>query len=195
LKMFHDGGFRYTLTPPPLGHDSIDEFLFSTKAGFCEHYASSFTFLMRAAGIPARVVTGYQGGYWNNSAQYLLVRQSDAHAWSEVWLEGRGWTRFDPTAAVRPERVSLGAMAADGDSANWYQRGWLKALRNRWDVVNHWWGQAVVGFDVLRKRGLLTSFGIRQVNTGVLLLALAASLILVMLLAAAFTLVPRRHGN
>ncbi len=195
LKMFHDGGFRYTLNPPPLGHDSIDEFLFSTKAGFCEHYASSFTFLMRAAGIPARVVTGYQGGYWNKSAHYLLVRQSDAHAWSEVWLEGRGWTRFDPTAAVRPERVSLGAMAADGNSAHWYQRGWLKALRNRWDVVNHWWGQAVVGFDTLRQRGLLTSFGIRQVNTGVLLLALAASLILVMLLAAAFTLVPRRHGN
>ncbi|HET8555453.1 MAG TPA: DUF3488 and transglutaminase-like domain-containing protein [Rhodanobacteraceae bacterium] len=195
LQMFHDDGFRYTLTPPPLGHDSIDDFLFSTRAGFCEHYASAFTFLMRAAGIPARVVTGYQGGYWNASAHYLLVRQSDAHAWSEVWLKGRGWTRFDPTAAVRPDRVSLGAIAADGSSAHWYQHGWLKAFRNRWDIVNHWWDQAVVGFDALRQRGMLTSFGIRHGNTTMLMLALAASLIVLMALAAAFTLVPRRQGD
>lgn len=196
LKMFHDDGFRYTLTPPPLGHNSIDDFLFNTRAGFCEHYASAFTFLMRAAGIPARVVTGYQGGYWNTTAHYLLVRQSDAHAWSEVWLKGRGWTRFDPTAAVRPDRVSLGAIAADGSSANWYQHGWLKALRNHWDVVNHWWGQAVVGFDALRQRGMLTTFGIRQGSTAMtLMLALAVSLIVLMALAAAFTLLPRRQGD
>jgi transglutaminase-like putative cysteine protease len=195
LRLFHDGGFRYTLTPPALGRNSIDDFLFDTRAGFCENYASSFTFLMRAAGIPARVVTGYQGGYWNPSARYLLVRQSDAHAWSEVWLAGRGWTRFDPTAAVRPDRVSLGAMAASGGSARWYQRGWLKTLRNRWDVVNHWWDQGVIEFDALRQHGLLTPFGIRHVNTAMLLLALAASLIVLMALAAVFMLVPRRRGD
>ncbi|HET7359879.1 MAG TPA: DUF3488 and transglutaminase-like domain-containing protein, partial [Rhodanobacteraceae bacterium] len=134
LRLFHDGDFSYTLAPPPLGRDSIDDFLFSTRQGFCEHYASAFTFLMRAAGIPARVVTGYQGGYWNTLGDYLLVRQSDAHAWSEVWLRGRGWTRIDPTAAVRPERVSLGAAAAADGGGAWYQNGWLQGLRNHWDI-------------------------------------------------------------
>jgi transglutaminase-like putative cysteine protease len=110
LALFHDGGFVYDLDAPPLDRNSIDDFLFNTKTGFCEHYASAFTFLMRAAGIPARVVVGYQGGYWNAFAHYLLIRQSDAHAWSEVWLAGRGWVRVDPTAAV--SRVVLGIPAA-----------------------------------------------------------------------------------
>ncbi|HET7266478.1 MAG TPA: DUF3488 and transglutaminase-like domain-containing protein [Oleiagrimonas sp.] len=192
LHLFHDGGFRYTLHPPPLGRDSVDDFLFSTRAGFCEHYASAFTFLMRAAGIPARVVTGYQGGYWNALGNYLLVRQSDAHAWSEVWLRGRGWVRVDPTAAVRPDRVSLGAAAVAGSGSG---DGWLRALRNHWDIVNHWWDKAVIGFDALRQHGLLTSFGIRHTSTGTLLLLLAASIIVLMLLAAVFALVPRRHGD
>lgn len=195
LAMFHDDGFSYTLAPAPLGRDSVDDFLFSTREGFCEHYASSFTFLMRAAGIPARVVTGYQGGFWNASAGYLLVRQSDAHAWSEVWIHDRGWIRIDPTAAVRPERVSLGAASAAGGSAAWYQHGWLRSLRNRWDVVNHWWGQAVIGFDALRQRGMLAPFGIRQMNTAMLLAALVASLVLVMGMAALLTLLPRRRGD
>jgi hypothetical protein len=128
---------------------------------------------MRAAGIPARVVTGYQGGYWNALGDYLLVRQSDAHAWSEVWLEGRGWVRVDPTAAVRPERVSLGAAVAAGDQLGWAQSGWLASLRNRWDVVNHWWTQGVIGFDALRQRGLLTPFGIRDTGTAMLGILLA----------------------
>jgi hypothetical protein len=112
-----------------------------------------------------------------------------------VWLDGRGWTRFDPTAAVRPDRVDLGAMAADGGSAKWYQHGWVKALRNHWDIVNHWWDQGVTGFDALRQHGLLTPFGIRHLNTAWLLMALAASLIVLMGLAAAFALIPRRHGD
>jgi len=192
LQLFHDGGFRYTLHPPPLGRDSVDDFLFSARAGFCEHYASAFTFLMRAAGIPARVVTGYQGGYWSDLGHYLLVRQSDAHAWSEVWLRGRGWVRVDPTAAVRPDRVALGAAAVAGAG---HGGGWLQALRNHWDIVNHWWDTAVIGFDALRQQGLLTPFGIRHARTGTLLLLLAASIIVVMLLAAAFALVPRRRGD
>ena len=91
---------------------------------------------MRAAGIPARVVTGYQGGYFNQLGNYLVVRQSDAHAWSEVWLGARGWVRVDPTAAVSPQRVEIGARAAAGAAAAWYQAGWLLALRNQFDLVN-----------------------------------------------------------
>jgi transglutaminase-like putative cysteine protease len=106
LRLFSEGGFVYTLQPPLLpGRDSIDDFLYGTRAGFCEHYAGAFVFLMRAAGVPARVVTGYQGGEINPLDGYLTVRQSDAHAWAEVWLPGRGWVRIDPTAAVAPERV------------------------------------------------------------------------------------------
>jgi len=181
LALFHDGGFRYTMSPAPLGRNAVDDFLFGTREGFCEHYASSFTVLMRAAGIPARVVTGYQGGYWNPLGNYLLVRQSDAHAWSEVWLEGRGWVRVDPTAAVRPERVSQGAAAAAGDQLGWVETSWLASLRNQWDVVNHWWTQGVIGFDALRQRGLLTPFGIRDTGTAMLgiLLAIGTSLFVI----------------
>jgi transglutaminase-like putative cysteine protease len=185
LALFHDGGFRYTLAPAPLGRDAMDDFLFDTREGYCEHYSSAFTVLMRAAGIPARVVTGYQGGYWNKLGNYLLVRNSDAHAWSEVWLADRGWVRVDPTAAVRPERVSLGAAAAAGDQLDWYRRDWLQQFRNRWDIVNRWWDQGVVAFDALRQRGLLTPFGIRDTDTRTLgvLLALGSSLFIAIGLA------------
>ncbi|RAO75090.1 transglutaminase TgpA family protein [Dyella jiangningensis] len=179
LKLFHDGGFSYTLAPAPLGRDAVDDFLFSTHEGFCEHYSSAFTVLMRAAGIPARVVTGYQGGYWNELGNYLLVRQSDAHAWSEVWLPGQGWRRVDPTAAVRPERVRLGAAAAaTGEATGWSPSQWWLGLRNRWDVVNRWWNQGVIGFDTLRQHGLLTPFGLRDADPGMLglLLAIGGSL-------------------
>ncbi len=114
------GGSRSStrLTPPQLGSDSVDEFLFETKRGFCGHYASAFATLMRAAGIPTRVVTGYQGGTFNRFADYWIVRQSDAHAWDEIWIEGRGWVRIDPTSAIapgarraRPERRARGGRA------------------------------------------------------------------------------------
>lgn len=178
LNLFHDGGFSYTLLPAPLGRDAIDDFLFNTREGFCEHYASAFTILMRAAGIPARVVTGYQGGFWNTLGHYLLVRNSDAHAWSEVWLQGRGWVRVDPTAAIRPQRISLGAAgAATGNQLlPWYESGLLESARNHWDIVNRWWNQSVIGFDALRQRGLLTPFGIRQIDTDMLIKLLAISM-------------------
>jgi protein-glutamine gamma-glutamyltransferase len=177
LQMFHDENFRYTLVPAPLGHDAVDDFLFNTREGFCEHYASSFTVLMRAAGIPARVVTGYQGGFWNNIGQYLLVRNSDAHAWSEVWLDGHGWVRVDPTAAVSPQRISLGTAAgASNPLLPWYESGVLESLRNHWDIVNRWWNEGVIGFDALRQRGMLTPFGIRDVDTDLLEKLLAASI-------------------
>jgi transglutaminase-like putative cysteine protease len=178
MSLFHDGGFSYLLTPPPLGNDAIDDFLFSTHQGFCEHYSSAFTVLMRTAGIPARVVTGYQGGYWNAMGNYLLVRQSDAHAWSEVWLPQRGWIRFDPTAAVRPERVYQGAAAANAVATDWSPNQWMLGWRNRWDIVNQWWNQGVIGFDTLRQHGLLTPFGVDNPSAGTLglLLTIGGSL-------------------
>ncbi|MFC3653889.1 DUF3488 and DUF4129 domain-containing transglutaminase family protein [Dyella humi] len=178
LNLFHDGGFSYTLLPAPLGRDAIDDFLFNTREGFCEHYASAFTVLMRAAGVPSRVVTGFQGGFWNNVGQYLLVRNSDAHAWSEVWLQGRGWVRVDPTAAVRPQRITLGAAgaAAGNQLLPWYESGLLESVRNQWDIVNRWWNQSVIGFDALRQRGLLTPFGIREIDTDMLVKLLVISM-------------------
>jgi transglutaminase-like putative cysteine protease len=199
LAMFHDGGFRYTLAPAPLGRDRIDDFLFHTREGYCEHFSSTFTFLMRAAGIPARVVTGYQGGYWNKLGSYLLVRHADAHAWSEVWLEGRGWVRFDPTGAVRPERVSLGAAAAaatgSGSEGGFFDFAWLHDARDRWDVVNQWWNQAVNGFDALRQEGMLQPFGIRRAEVGDLAIILAVGCALLVAVALSWAMFQRREGD
>ena len=181
LALFH-ASFTYTLSPPLLGRDSVDEFLFDTRKGFCEHYASAFVFLMRAAGIPARVVTGYQGGWWNGSGNYLLVRQSDAHAWAEVWRDGRGWLRVDPTAAVSPARIERGA-AQVNDAATWTQANWLRELRNRIDIVNRLWTQGVIRFDGLRQRALLANVGITRSEGGDLLLILSGVLAFAMLVA------------
>ena len=171
LDLFH-GEFSYTLNAPLLGRDSVDDFLFDTKRGFCEHFSSAFTFLMRAAGIPARVVTGYQGGYFNKLGNYWVVRQSDAHAWSEVWLEGHGWVRVDPTAAVSPQRVQLGAGAAAGASAPWYQANWLMEWRNRMDLINRFWNDAIVQFNALRQQNLLSPFGVAKADYPQLMLAM-----------------------
>ncbi|HTY51432.1 MAG TPA: DUF3488 and transglutaminase-like domain-containing protein, partial [Steroidobacteraceae bacterium] len=110
LERFRTGGFEYTLTPPLTNLDSVDDFLFNTHQGFCGHFASAFVTLMRAGGVPARVVTGYQGGEWNPIGGYFLVRRSDAHAWAEVWEDGQGWVRVDPTAVVAPERLRRGIL-------------------------------------------------------------------------------------
>ncbi|MEO7432265.1 MAG: DUF3488 and transglutaminase-like domain-containing protein [Dokdonella sp.] len=186
LAFFH-ASFTYTLSPPPLARDSIDDFLFATQSGFCEHYSSAFVVLMRAAGIPARVVTGYQGGWWNASGGYLLVRQSDAHAWAETWSEGRGWQRVDPTAAVSPARIERGAAEANG-ALGWSQADWLRGLRNQFDFANRLWTQGIVRFDALRQKGLLTEFGIANVNHGDLLLTLSAVLAGLMLIATAWVM-------
>lgn len=180
--------FSYTLSPPLLGRDSVDDFLFSTRAGYCEHYSSAFVFLMRAAGIPARVVTGYQGGWYNPLGDYLLVRNSDAHAWAEVWLEGRGWVRVDPTAAVSPARVERGGGAVGEASGGWGAAEWLRDLRNRLDVVNRLWTQTIVQFNSLRQQSLLTPFGIDRAEQKDLVLALAVSVALLLLAATAWVL-------
>ncbi|MBN8726797.1 MAG: DUF3488 domain-containing transglutaminase family protein [Xanthomonadales bacterium] len=193
---FYRREFTYTLEVPLLGRDSVDEFLFDTQRGYCEHYSSSFVFLMRAGGIPARVVTGYQGGWWNATYRYLLVRQSDAHAWAEVWMEGRGWLRVDPTAAVSPTRVEAGSGGAAG-AGGWGDDDWLRSLRNQLDVVNRLWTQGVLRFDALRQKGLLTPFGVADARPGDLLLALSAALAVAMVLATLWALRggPRVRGD
>lgn len=160
LQMFRSEAFFYTLRPPILRQHPIDSFLFQTRSGFCEHYASSFVFLMRAAGIPARVVSGYQGGEINPVNHSLIVRQSDAHAWAEVWLQERGWVRVDPTAAVSPLRVESGIDAALPENAdlpllarNDYPL--LRKLYLNWDAVNHHWNQMVLGYDQQKQMDVL----------------------------------------
>jgi transglutaminase-like putative cysteine protease len=165
LRYFNQQDFHYTLAPPPLGYNGIDDFMFTTRQGFCEHYASSFVFLMRAAGIPARVVTGYQGGEYNSFGNYYIVRQSDAHAWAEIWLKERGWLRVDPTAAIAPERVEHNLSAAlQGNSALPFMSRnppqWLRELSLNWDAVSYRWNQWVIGYDNERQFALLARFGI-----------------------------------
>ena len=163
LDRFRDGGYEYTLTPPLLDLDSIDDFLFNTRRGFCGHFASAFVMLMRAAGVPARVVTGYQGGEWNPIGSYFLVKQSDAHAWAEVWLDGRGWTRVDPTAVVAPDRLlraSTGSFAGGtGASELLASLGWITRARLGWDALNTWWQGSVLDFDLRSQLGLLEKIG------------------------------------
>ncbi len=165
LSMFHEDEFVYTTQPPALGSNPVDRFLFDTRRGFCEHYASAFTVLMRAAGIPARVVLGYQGGELNPMGDYMIVRQSDAHAWSEVWLEGRGWLRVDPTAAVAPDRIELGS--ADSRlgrrSGGWafdFPTRALHRLQLSWDAMNAAWNEWVLGYGPDKQDGFMQWLGI-----------------------------------
>lgn len=165
LTLFRTGGFTYTLTPPKLDRDAVDEFIFDTRQGFCGHYASAFTSMMRAAGIPSRVVTGYLGGEWNPVGQYWLIKQSDAHAWSEVWLEGRGWTRIDPTGVVAPERLQRGLYDLLPDAASLTHRfsrdaSWIRQSLLTWDAVNAWWRTRIIEFDLRSQMRLLDSLGI-----------------------------------
>ncbi|MDP2787382.1 MAG: DUF3488 and transglutaminase-like domain-containing protein [Pseudomonadota bacterium] len=164
LAHFRSEPFFYTLNPPLLGADSIDDFLFRSRRGFCEHYASAFVFLMRAAGVPARVVTGYQGAELNPLGNYWIVRQRDAHAWAEVWLggktSGQGWTRIDPTAAVAPNRVERGLNAALPASERraglmTLNANWLMPMRLSWDLLNNQWNQWVLGYNQDRQREFL----------------------------------------
>lgn len=189
LQMFRDQEFYYTLTPARLDFDSVDDFLFNTREGFCGHFASAFTTLMRAAGIPARVVTGYQGAEFNRFAGYYIVRQSDAHAWSEVWLADRGWVRVDPTAAVAPQRIEGGLSAAlreDEPLADRFVRGtrWLTEIRFAWDAVNTLWRERVVEFSARSQRSLLARLGFKDADWQTLTALLAGSIVVVMALIA-----------
>lgn len=171
LQFFRQEKFSYTLQPPLLGRNSVDEFLFSTHAGFCEHYAGAFVVLMRAMNIPARVVTGYQGGQMNPVDGYMTVRQSDAHAWAEVWIEKRGWLRIDPTAAVAPERIERNLAGAATTTAfggllnvNIDPDSWLRKMRFRWDAVNNGWNQWVLNYTPEQQKSLLRTLGFGNID-------------------------------
>ena len=177
LKHFGEAGFSYTLSPLLLGEHAMDDFLFRTRSGFCEHYASAFVYLMRAAGVPSRVVIGYQGGAMHPFDDYMIVRQSDAHAWAEVWLDGRGWVRVDPTAAVSPTRIENGIEGAGLDrsllpSILVSDNVLLQRARFMLDSVRNNWNQWVVGFNSSRQRELLGLLGFDKVSTSNLVIAL-----------------------
>jgi transglutaminase-like putative cysteine protease len=166
LQWFRDEQFFYTLAPPLLEDNPVDLFLFDSRRGFCEHYASAFVVMLRAAGIPARVVTGYQGGEINPRGGYMIVRQSDAHAWAEAIIDGQ-WQRFDPTAAVAPSRVErglFGAVAAS-DPVPLFARqdgSWLKEAQLAIDAFNHQWRRNVVQFNRDRQRALFRAWKLDQ---------------------------------
>ncbi|MDP2132842.1 MAG: DUF3488 and DUF4129 domain-containing transglutaminase family protein [Sulfuritalea sp.] len=166
-NLFNQQLLIYTLNPPLLGADMVDEFLFDTKRGFCEHFAAAFVFTLRAAGVPARVVAGYQGGEFNPVDRYLEVRQYDAHAWAEVWIAGRGWMRVDPTAISAPSRINsnLASAIPAGEGLPFFARAnlaWLKELRYRLDAVTNGWNQWVLGYNPQRQRDLLASLGMSE---------------------------------
>ncbi len=180
--------FEYTLTPPALGAQAVDEFLFETLEGFCEHYASAMTVLLRSAGLPARVVLGYQGGELNPVGGYYIVRQSDAHAWTEVWLQDEGWVRVDAVAAVAPERVALGFYGLGSGGATAVAAAlrarWSRPAALLWDAVNTRWQAWVVGYGPELQRTLLESLGfegLRRAQRSALLLALAVCATFVLL--------------
>lgn len=170
LKFFRREKFSYTLQPPLLGRNGVDEFLFATRAGFCEHYAGAFVVMMRAMNIPARVVTGYQGGQMNPVDGFMTVKQSDAHAWAEVWIAPRGWIRVDPTAAVAPQRIERNSNSANTAAfgglinMNMGANSWLRKIRFTWDAVNNSWNQWVLNYTPDRQKSLLQSLGLGNID-------------------------------
>ena len=186
LGWFMEEGFSYTLKPPLLKENGIDTFLFETRAGFCEHFAGAFVFLARAAGIPARVVTGYQGGHINPITQAISVRQSDAHAWAEVWYAERGWVRVDPTALVVPMRIDQGLEGALEGELPFMLRPeylWLRQLRDGWEAVATQWNHQIISYDGRRQQNLLKSFGLDGFSSST---AFGTASIAIALLMAAF---------
>ncbi|MCH8477311.1 MAG: DUF3488 and transglutaminase-like domain-containing protein [Wenzhouxiangella sp.] len=179
LRWFSEEAFYYNLSTAPLGRHGADEFLFDLRTGYCEYYASAFAVLMRAAGIPTRVVTGYQGGFWHESGGYLLVRQGDAHAWNEVWLEGLGWTRVDPTSAVSPLRIEQGARIVVSGGRFLMDWPWVRDMLNRYDRLQHIWNNWVLGFNADRQRNFLKRLGLPDLNTLSIAMLMLAGLALV----------------
>ncbi|MGV8933322.1 MAG: transglutaminase TgpA family protein [Gallionellaceae bacterium] len=199
LSYFNHENFVYTLEPPLLGANSVDDFLFVSRKGFCEHYASSFVFLMRAAGIPARVVTGYQGAEFNQLGGYYIVRQSDAHAWAEVWLKDRGWVRTDPTAAISPARIQSGLnIALPNDAALPFfsrtQIPLLLKLRFNIDALTNQWNQWVLGYDTERQFAFLTRLGMENISWQKMAINLLAG-VAILLAIFAFIMLRRLYAN
>ena len=200
LGYFQSEPFYYSLSPPLLGDRPVDQFMFDTREGYCEHYASAFTTLMRVAGIPARMVVGYMGGEVNDVFGYVVVRQSDAHAWSEVWLPASGWTRVDPTAAIAPERIRYGVdLLRSIEALGWsirdvpreamlglLQRGlWdhgLRWVKHRFDAANYSWNKWVMGFGPQQQFVFLRTMGLDQFGRPLVLLLLVIVVALLLLI-------------
>jgi len=213
LTYFRQENFVYTLRPPALGENPVEEFLFTTRRGFCEHFAAAFVTLMRAAGVPSRVVIGYLGAEYNPAGKYFIVRQADAHAWAEVWLPGQGWIRVDPTAAVAPERVEYGLEAVrrlerqgavPGRLANeavlaairlgWFDGG-LRQMQLLWDAFNNGWSRWISDYGQERQQQFLTWLGFKTPSWVEMVTSLALVGTLVILALAAIALYPRTHPD
>jgi transglutaminase-like putative cysteine protease len=167
LQRFHEEEYFYTLRPPALGSNPVDRFMFDTRRGFCEHYASAFAVMMRAVGIPSRIVLGYQGGEMNPLGRYLIVRQADAHAWTEIWLPNRGWHRVDPTAAVAPERIESGIAGAmlSGIAASWGLAAPIALIHRMgltWDALNAKWNDWILGYGSDQQKSFLEWLGMDE---------------------------------
>ncbi|MFB1011727.1 MAG: DUF3488 and DUF4129 domain-containing transglutaminase family protein, partial [Thiopseudomonas sp.] len=203
LSHFNLQPYYYTLKPPLLGENSIDEFMFDTRRGFCEHYSSAMTFSLRVAGIPARVVTGYQGGEINPAGNFVQVRQMDAHAWVEYWLPGQGWQRADPTFQVAPGRIEQGLQDALLDEADLLDTGlfspmryrhvaWINQLRMGWENLNHGWQTRVLGYQGERQQAWLRQlFG--QVNWQQIGVGLVVALLVMLGVLALWLIRPWRN--
>jgi protein-glutamine gamma-glutamyltransferase len=202
LRHFRSEDFFYTFEPPLLDNNPVDEFLFISKRGFCEHYASAFTAMMRMAGIPARVVTGYQGDEMNPVDGYFTVRQADAHAWSEVWLRGRGWVRVDPTAAVSPARIERGMSTALPQrfatpliarfTPSWSTDAFQKVKFN-WQAVTNAWNQWVLNYSPDRQKDTLERLGMKTPSWQDMVIALVIGMGLVSLVVTGWLLKSRRE--
>jgi protein-glutamine gamma-glutamyltransferase len=203
LQYFNQQNFFYTLSPPLLTGDTIDNFLFESRRGFCEHYAASFTVLMRAVGIPTRIVTGYQGGDINPVDDYLIVRQQDAHAWTEVWLAGQGWVRVDPTASVAQDRIELGmdnimpsAMRAPLFFASSSQLidAW-QSIRNNWDAINNAWNRSILAYGPELQKLFLSSLGMTSPDWQKMTIYLVVLFNIVLLIIVTFMLYNKKNND
>ena len=200
LERLRTGGYTYTLEPGVYGQHTADEFWFDRREGFCEHIASSFVILMRALDIPARIVTGYQGGELNTVDGFWTVRQRDAHAWAEVWLQGQGWVRVDPTSAVAPGRTGSlerlrapeGALAGTIRTLNPNLAAQLRAV---WDAVNNRWNQSVLNYTQGKQLNLLKNLGFNNPSWTDLVYVLIAVVVLVSLAGAGWTLWERQQHD
>ena len=203
LNHFNQAPFYYTLTPPMLSGDVVDQFLFESRQGFCEHYAASFTTLMRAAGIPTRIVTGYQGGELNPVDNYWVVRQRDAHAWTEVWLPGRGWLRVDPTAAVSRERIDRGMsdiLPRTSRAPLLFSQSeqlidiW-QTVKHNWDAVNNAWNRSILAYGPDLQKSFLSTLGMVNPNWQRMAMALLIAFSVILLVTSALLLIPRRETD
>lgn len=190
--------FKYTISAPPVGFNATDDFLFSTHMGFCQHFSSAYTVFMRAAGVPARVVTGYAGGHYNKIGGYWLLKHKDAHAWSEIWIDGRGWVRIDPTAAIAPENI-LDTL----DDVQFRQRGGLAGATDQMlgpmfdgsDFLRRQWNELVLGFNAARQKTLLRPLGIDDAQAWQLVTAFGVGAALALAITLAVLLRQHRDRN